>query len=381
MPDTIQLAGTLSTMSLADLLQWVCLGFKTGTLHLESGRVKKQIHVDTGKLVSATSNLPRERLGQLLLHHGRINEEQLQTALARHEACKKPLGEVLCDMGLLDEESLVAILEMKVEETIYDLFLWSEGNFHFVAEEPHWPVTPVSLDATGLIMEGVRRADEMGLIRMTLPTNRARLAVSDDHAEAAERLTGFDRHLVDQVRQGTTIAEVVRHSRANEFTLLRRLHEFLEQGLLVVLEEGSGEDPDAFSFEEGLDRCREQLDESDLSGALHDLSRLKGLAAHEPEGSSALAELQDRAIALIYETAIKPNQIPVLRLRFDELATLDLTAEEGFVVSRIDGTMDVRSVIQVSPVGEFETLAIFRRLLEQDVIDITDDGRIEPRRT
>ncbi len=378
-----QLNGNLSTMNLADLLQWVCLGHKTGTLHLQNGRIQKQVYIHEGKLVSAGSNLPRERLGQFLLHHGRITEENLRAALSDQKSGGRPLGEILCGMGILHQESLIGILQLKAEETIYDLFLWNEGNFYFVADQlPDWSMTQISLDVTGLTLEGVRRKDEMEQIRQILPSNRMLLAVNKDRAAQADRLTGFDRHLVDLVRQGHTIAQIAERSRAPEFILLTRLHEFVEQGLLQV-ERDLSEDQrsaDQLSFDEGLARCRQCLDAEDLSGALPCIAVMRGQAADEPGGRELVGELKKAAVALIYFTIISPNHIPVIKPGMDQRVDLELNAEEGFIVSRIDGVMDIRSVIQVSPVSEFDTLIIFRRLLGEQVIDLTGTGEITRRR-
>lgn len=385
MPDASpsQLAGNLSTMNLADLLQWVCLGHKTGTLHLQNGRVKKQVYIHEGRLVSAGSNLPRERLGQFLLHHGRITEENLRAALSDQKSTSLPLGEILCRMGILDPGDLERILRLKAEETIYDLFLWNEGNFHFVSDElPGWSITQISLDVTGLIMEGVRRKDEMDMIRELLPSNRIRLAVADNRAALADRLKGFDRTLVDLVRQGLTVADISDHSRAPEFILLRRLYDFVDQGLLVVAEDFSGEQgtPDQLTFEECLALCRKSLDSEDLQSAIDCIVSLQGRAANEPGGSEALAGLKRATGELICSTVISPDHIPTLKRSMEELVNLEFSAEEGFIVSRIDGVMDISSVIKISPVSEFETLMIFRRLLNEEVIDLTGTGAILPRK-
>ncbi len=343
MPDQSpsQLTGNLETMNLADLLQWLCLGQKTGTLHLQNQSVRKQVYILQGKLVSAGSNLPRERLGQFLLHHGRITESNLRAALSEQKSSGKQLGQIFCGNGILDKESLTAILQLKAEETIYDLFIWDEGDFHFVANDlPDWAREQLSLDVTGLIMEGVRRKDEMALIRQVLPSDRIRLAVDEDRVADAKALLGFDRHLLDLVRQRLTIAVIRDRSRAPEFVLLRRLHEFVEQGLLVVKDQ--------------------TVEEVATPGPVPSVT----------EGSGSADD-----------TLISPTQIPVLKNNPSELMKLQLSAEEGFIISRIDGVMDIRSVVQMSPVSEEATLAIFRKLLDQGVIDLATTGDITPRKS
>jgi hypothetical protein len=44
--------------------------------------------------------------------------------------------------------------------------------------------------------------------------------------------------------------------------------------------------------------------------------------------------------------------------------------QEGFVLSRINGQWDVRSLLKLVPMPEDEVLLIFSRLLERQVIDL-----------
>jgi hypothetical protein len=45
--------------------------------------------------------------------------------------------------------------------------------------------------------------------------------------------------------------------------------------------------------------------------------------------------------------------------------------QEGFVLSRINGQWDVRSILKLCPMPEEEALMIFVRLLDRKVIELT----------
>ncbi len=51
------------------------------------------------------------RIGELLVHSGRITGDQLQQALALQQVCRKRLGEVLLSMGVINEAELELALE------------------------------------------------------------------------------------------------------------------------------------------------------------------------------------------------------------------------------------------------------------------------------
>jgi hypothetical protein len=50
------------------------------------------------------------------------------------------------------------------------------------------------------------------------------------------------------------------------------------------------------------------------------------------------------------------------------LAQQQFDPQEGFVLSRINGSWDVRSLLKLCPIPEEEVLLIFSRLLERQVI-------------
>ena len=63
--------GTLKTMNLTDLLQFLAAGRKTGTLRFDCGKITKQVYFKNGLIVGSKSNDPKEYLGQTLLHYGK----------------------------------------------------------------------------------------------------------------------------------------------------------------------------------------------------------------------------------------------------------------------------------------------------------------------
>ena len=107
------------------------MGRKTGTLHIEHRSVHKRIVFKDGVIYSSTSNDPRESMGQFLIRDRHVTEEQLFRALIRQENEGRLLGAILVGDGILSEEDVRHSLESKAEETIYDLFLWTEGKFEF----------------------------------------------------------------------------------------------------------------------------------------------------------------------------------------------------------------------------------------------------------
>ncbi len=70
----------------------------------------------------------------------------------------------------------------------------------------------------------------------------------------------------------------------------------------------------------------------------------------------------------IYEGLGRAGEVPRLRAGLD-VTKLTLGAEEGFVLTRVDGTSTIDQILQVSHLGTERTLAILRRLRAEDVIE------------
>ena len=115
-------------MQLSELLQWLSLGQKTGTLLIDGHGVEKRIYFHNGRINSSSSSDQREYLGHFLVSHGYITEEELKMAMEVQEESNILLGKILVMINAISETDLLRLMRKKAEESIYDVFLWNEGN-------------------------------------------------------------------------------------------------------------------------------------------------------------------------------------------------------------------------------------------------------------
>ena len=76
------LAGDFATMPLKDLVVYLWNRQATGQLVLEYRGVHKEVLLENGAIYNASSNLPREYVGQYLINLGHITEDQFHRAVA-----------------------------------------------------------------------------------------------------------------------------------------------------------------------------------------------------------------------------------------------------------------------------------------------------------
>src|SRR6266446_4862433 len=127
--------GTLTTMSVPDLLQFVASGRRAGTLKFAQGKIIKQIYFENGLIVGSQTNDPKEYFGQVLIHYGKLDEKKLQAAMEAQRETGGKLGEILVSRGLLQQADVLETLRIRTLDIIYDLFLWEEAEFEFCDNE------------------------------------------------------------------------------------------------------------------------------------------------------------------------------------------------------------------------------------------------------
>ena len=223
------ITGNLKTMQLAELLQWLSQSKKTGTLVIDDGEVEKKIFFEEGKVISSASSNPQEYLGQFLVSRGHITNEELTGAIQMQEKTGMLLGKILVSIGAIEEKEVHRLLQLKAEESIFDLFTWEEGSFEFLdGELPEMKMIPISLDVTGLVMEGARRVDEWSRIRGVVPSADAiPVTLVDDPADA-EMFASEERRLLSAIDDRSTVDQVRERAHATEFFACRVLYKAVE---------------------------------------------------------------------------------------------------------------------------------------------------------
>lgn len=167
--------GSLREFGLQDVLQLLDLARKTGVLHVRSERHNDEavIHFDQGQIVGATHRWSLRRLGQQLLRAGKLTERELERALeVQRTAPGQRLGWILLEMGSVTEAELRRQLVFQLEESIYDLMEWDEGQFRFEEREPEarsGGAVEVRVRVDSLLMEGARRIDEWSRLESKIP--------------------------------------------------------------------------------------------------------------------------------------------------------------------------------------------------------------------
>jgi hypothetical protein len=363
-------AGDLHTFDLFDLLGWVMGRQKAGILQMNRRSTKKRLVVRDGAVQRASSNDPRESIGQALVRDGLITEEALFRALLRQETDKRRLGELLIAEGHLTELQLGKTLRATAEAQLYDLFLWADGRFEFDDEHPpEAEPSDLKIDLKPVLEEGRYRRERWSQLRQRFPSSEVTFRLTADPVSVTNPAR---RQIVDLAAWGKTLAAISLESRRSEYETALLVAGLCDDGILVVdrVEAGAPEADPVGIILTLLAGAEMRLKEGRFDAALEAYERvlaLDGVNQAAKKGLLAVAEARQRA-----RTAkkIPLEKVPVQRLTAMALAQQRFDPQEGFVLSRINGQWDVRSLLKLCPMPEDEALTILSRLLDRQVIGL-----------
>src|SRR2546425_1172571 len=102
------------------------------------------------------------------------------------------------------------------------------------------------------------------------------------------------------------------------------------------------------------------------------LEKARRATGKNPEMNALIQVAEEHFIDKAYRHYLPPKKIPVLKKPLESLVNQDLSPEEGFLVSRVNGSWDLRSIITISPLREVDALRAFKKLRERGIIDLVE---------
>lgn len=320
------LSGDLSTMGLADVLQWA-----------DATRARATVRVERAAGMSAW----------------------LVTAERTVVAASPPFAEgQLTSDGRPDAPG--PGLRAATREALLDLFLWQDGRFE-LREGAHAPGPAVELEMPlqFLVMEGLRLLDEQPRLDETYPDDKARVAATDREAIDLDTV-GAAIHRLAQTAPALGEARLVLG--LSRPALLRHVDALRVAGLVEV--EGIPHGPDV--GKNLLEQAQVLLRERQFAEAAH---VFRSLLASDPSDARAkrlLAEAERLEVEAAYELFSPTDVVTVT----SERAELRLSGPELAVLDCLTRPRSVAVLVLVSPLREVETLKTIARLLGKGAISV-----------
>jgi hypothetical protein len=385
------LSGDFSTMPLKDLVAYLGGRRVTGTLRVTRAGVRKLILLKDGQVLSASSNQPREFLGQFLINMGHLTEEQFSMAYATQRETKVPLGKIVMMTGLVAEQTMRATLSLKFREALLDMFRWEEGEFAFEAGTvPEVEGVEVRVELADIHREGEFRETAWQALRAVFPSGSLYLTVDESRLPEPPRPGSLDARLLKRIREGLSIDELAR-LHASDFLVYQRLYAFHRlEAVKVQTTPPAGRQRPAPSDDEGEGEA--QVVDVEIMGAESSTSEVLQAArsylengnfrdgetlarrAHEmspsPETEALLRSAEAALLGSLRRELLDKPQVPTLLLSAAQLKSMQFSSPERYLLSRIDGKRDVSAIIGMSPLQELDALKYLQSFLDTGLVKL-----------
>ncbi len=235
------LRGNLKDFSLPDVFQLVTLSRKTGILRIKrADSAEGSVWFRDGDVFFAQSNWHREPLGERLVSAGKVTPSALARVLDVQKtegSAGRRLGQILVDEGYITDKVLEAFVQEQIQDTMFDLFRWDEGDFDFDPLEgvPDEDIG-LSVSIENIVMEGSRRLEEWNRIKKKIPSMEIvfKMATAPGEGTFEISLKPVEWNLLLLVDGTRSVSDLASETRRTDFEVARVLYGLFSAGLLEV---------------------------------------------------------------------------------------------------------------------------------------------------
>jgi hypothetical protein len=235
----LSLEGNIEDFSVAEIIQVIAMGRKTGTLVIEGAREQVSICFKGGKAVYANPVYQREHIGNILLKRGVVTRDDINDALGRQKEHngrgeRLRVGSILISMGVISKDQLSEYVREQIKESIYTIMAEKRGFFKFVPDidVSHQDIV-IELDVEETILEGTRLIDAWGHIKDKLADFDDVYAINADPSERSSiQLSLVEWKILSLLDNRRSINDVIEVARLGRFDVCKSIYNFVELGLI-----------------------------------------------------------------------------------------------------------------------------------------------------
>jgi succinate dehydrogenase flavin-adding protein (antitoxin of CptAB toxin-antitoxin module) len=229
------LSGSLREFALSEILQLLSSQRKTGCLRLTRGADMRVVYLLEGRIASMRDRGYGEDdpLGRFLRRVHRLSEEQLRGIASIHAESNRDLVDLLLNGRYIDREELAMLYERMVLDVLHDILSWDDGAYSFSNVSPPESALQVSLSTESMLMEAVRRSDELRRYRQKL-TDPSLVLGLKELPDPDTSLGEDEKELFGIVDGRRTLGELIAEAPFTDFEAYEALFRLIEAGWIEI---------------------------------------------------------------------------------------------------------------------------------------------------
>ncbi|MCJ7483330.1 MAG: DUF4388 domain-containing protein, partial [Thermodesulfovibrionales bacterium] len=201
---------------------------KTGTLTvLIPAGATKNVYLDRGNAVFASSTDEDDRLGETLIKLGKITFEHYERSVELLKETGKRQGTILVELGYLTPKDLVLGVKSQVREIIYSLFEFEDAEYEFnEGQLPTREVITLQMSMGNLVYEGMKRIHNVVRIKREMPAMNAVLKSNEDSAMLFQDIvfSSRDKAMLATIDGTKTVKELIDSTASATFEAMKTLY-------------------------------------------------------------------------------------------------------------------------------------------------------------
>jgi serine/threonine-protein kinase len=229
--------GSLAEVAVAGIIRSLHATRRSGVLHLTRGDVTRRLYFRGGSIILAGSDQPEDRLGQVLVRTGLVQQADVEKALNVVDATDRTLGEALVQMGLLRPEQVQIEAARRTKQIVASLLDWDSGEYVFEERDERLEGEVLSeVDVPEVLLEWARGARGGTVVRQLLEDGKS-VVQRPEHPSptlGGLSLTASEQWALEQANGVSSAGEIAARSPMGEHEALRSLCGLLLAGVLVA---------------------------------------------------------------------------------------------------------------------------------------------------
>jgi len=235
----VVMMGDAGGFPVSDLIAFLSQSRWSGVLRIHTAGGERSVALKDGEVRGAASEDAADRLSEVLVRLGLASRKSVDEAL--REVPPSKVGRALVEKGTLQAHQLWAAVSSQVSDIFHAIVLAREGVFVLVDQEFDERLhSNVQLSTQSLLMDAIRKIDELAHFRGRIPHGRMYVAKK---RPSDGKLHPDEDKLLGLATGRRTVLELARAARLSEFEATKVLFRLLEGGYASVSDVPAAEPP------------------------------------------------------------------------------------------------------------------------------------------